>query len=66
MTMAPSPWSLAWQPDGELGLQDKFDLLQTLVLSESVEVQTSLIAAVESLSTAELSFTSVTNTTASW
>jgi hypothetical protein len=66
MTMAPSTWSLAWQPDGELGLQDKFDLLQTLVLSESVEVQTSLIAAVESLSTAELSFTSVTNTTASW
>jgi hypothetical protein len=66
MTMAPSLWSLAWQPDGELGLQDKFDLLQTLVLSESVEVQTSLIAAVESLSTAELSFTSVTNTTASW
>ena len=66
MTMAPSPWSLAWQPNGELGLQDKFDLLQTLVLSESVEVQTSLIAAVESLSTAELSFTSVTNTTASW
>ncbi|MCX5954390.1 MAG: hypothetical protein NTZ40_13060 [Cyanobacteria bacterium] len=66
MTMAPSLWSLAWQPNGELGLQDKFDLLQTLVLSESVEVQTSLIAAVESLSTAELSFTSVTNTTASW
>ena len=41
MMMAPSPWSLAWQPDGELGLQDKFDLLQALVVSESVEVQTS-------------------------
>ena len=66
MTMATSPWSLAWQPNGELGLQDKFDLLQTLVLSESVETQTSLIAAVESLSTSELSFTSITNTTASW
>ena len=66
MTMAPSPWSLAWQPNGELGLQDKFALLQTLVLSESVETQTSLIAAVESLSTSELSFTSITNTTASW
>jgi len=66
MTMAPSPWSLAWQPNGELGPQDKFDLLQTLVLSESVETQTSLIAAVESLSTSELSFTSITNTTASW
>ena len=66
MTMAPSPWSLAWQPNGELGLQDKFDLLQTLVLSESVEVQTSLIAAVESLSTSELSVTSFASTTASW
>jgi hypothetical protein len=66
MMMAPSPWSLDWQPDGELGPQDKFDLLQALVVSESVEVQTSLIAAVERLSTAELSFTSITSTTASW
>jgi len=66
MMMAPSTWSLAWQPDGELGLQDKFDLLQALVVSESVEVQTSLIAAVESLSTAELSFSSTTSVTASW
>jgi hypothetical protein len=66
MMMAPSTWSLAWQPDGELGLQDKFDLLQALVVSESVEVQTSLIAAVESLSTAELSFSSTTSATASW
>jgi hypothetical protein len=66
MMKAPSPWSLAWQPDGELGPQDKFDLLQALVVSESVEVQTSLIAAVERLSTAELSFTSITSTTASW
>jgi len=66
MMVAPSPWSLAWQPDGELGMQDKFDLLQALVVSESVEVQTSLIAAVESLSTAELSFSAITSTTASW
>jgi hypothetical protein len=66
MTMAPSFWSLAWQPNGELGIQDKFDLLQTLVVSESVEVQTSLIAAVESLSTTDLSFTSTDSTTASW
>jgi hypothetical protein len=66
MTMAPSPWSLAWQPNGELGLQDKFDLLQTLVLSESVEVQTSLIAAIESLSTSELSISSITSNTLSW
>ena len=66
MMIAPSPWSLAWQPDGELGLQDKFDLLKALVVSECVEVQTTLIAAVESLSTAELSFSSITSTTASW
>jgi len=66
MTMAPSPWSLAWQPNGELGLQDQFDLLQTLVLSESVEVQTSLIAAVESMPTSELGITSNTSTIASW
>jgi len=65
MMMAPSPWSLAWQPDGELGLQDKFDLLQALVVSESVDVQTSLIGAVESLSTAELSLSAITSTTAS-
>ena len=66
MTMGPSFWSLAWQPNGELGIQDKFDLLQTLVVSESVEVQTSLIAAVESLSTSELDFTAANSTTASW
>ena len=66
MTMGLSPWSLAWQPDGELGVQDKFDLLQALVVSESVEVQTSLIAAVESLPTSEISFSSITSSTASW
>jgi hypothetical protein len=66
MTMAFSPWSLAWQPDGELGMQDKFDLLQALVVSESVEVQTSLIAAIESLSTSEISFSSMTSSTPSW
>ena len=66
MMMATSLWSLSWQPDGELGMQDKFDLLQALVVSESVEVQTSLIAAVESMATADLSFTSITSTTASW
>jgi hypothetical protein len=64
--MVPSLWSLAWQANGELGLQDKFDLLQTLVVAESVEVQTSLIAAVESLSLSELSITSITTTTPSW
>ncbi|QVL52016.1 MAG: hypothetical protein KFB97_11035 [Cyanobium sp. M30B3] len=51
---APVPWSLAWSEDGELASQDRFDLLQTLVRSESLEVQGSLVAAVESLSLAEV------------
>jgi hypothetical protein len=66
MTMAPPPWSLAWQPDGELGLQDRFDLLQTLVMSESADVQTSLIASVERLSTLEISVGSITCSSSSW
>ena len=36
---APVPWSLAWSEDGELAPQDRFDLLQTLVASESETVQ---------------------------
>ncbi|MCP9927668.1 hypothetical protein [Cyanobium sp. CH-040] len=46
---APVPWSLAWSEDGELAPQDRFDLLQSLVQTECLEVQTSLIAAVETL-----------------
>jgi len=52
---APVPWSLAWSEDGELAPQDRFDLLQTLVRSESLEVQGSLVAAVESLRLVEVS-----------
>jgi hypothetical protein len=52
---APPPWSLAWREDGELALQDHFDLLQALVLSESLEVQPALVAAVERLSVCEIS-----------
>jgi hypothetical protein len=52
---APVPWSLAWEEDGELAVQDRFDLLQTLVASEDAEVQPSLIAAVERISVRELS-----------
>jgi len=52
---APVPWSLAWSEDGELASQDRFDLLQTLVRSESLDVQGSLVAAVESLSLVEVS-----------
>jgi len=52
---APVPWSLAWSEDGELAPQDRFDLLQTLVRSESSEVQGSLVAAAESLRLVEVS-----------
>ena len=51
---APVPWSLAWREDGELAPQDRFDLLQCLVTSETSEVQCSLIAAVERLSINEI------------
>ncbi len=50
---APVPWSLAWCEDGELSRQDQFDLLQALVACEAVEVQHSLVMAVERLSLAE-------------
>ena len=50
---APVPWSLAWSENGELAPQDRFDLLQTLVCSESVEVQATLVAAVERLASVE-------------
>ncbi|MFM7360612.1 MAG: hypothetical protein ACKO25_02050 [Cyanobium sp.] len=55
---APVLWSLAWREDGELDPQDRFDLLQTLVHSESVDVQPSLVAAVERLSLVEMSVVS--------
>lgn len=50
---APVPWSLAWSEDGELAPQDRFDLLQALVCSESIEVQGSLVAAVERLASVQ-------------
>ena len=50
---APVPWSLAWSENGELAPQDRFDLLQTLVCSESMETQPSLVAAVERLTSVE-------------
>jgi hypothetical protein len=52
---APVPWSLAWSEDGELAPQDLFDLLQTMVSTESSEVQPALISAVERLSVVQLS-----------
>ena len=63
MMTAPVPWSLAWREDGELAPQDRFDLLQSLVSSESMDVQSSLIAAVERLSVAELTSLSVGDVT---
>lgn len=64
---APVPWSLAWSEDGELAPQDRFDLLQSLVQTECLEVQTSLISAVETLvesvSTCEVSSVSLGDVT---
>ena len=58
MTKIPVPWSLAWCEDGELAPQDRFDLLQTLICSENLEVQSALIASVESLASADLTMVS--------
>ena len=52
---ATAPWSLAWRENGELAPQDLFDLLQALVVTESVDAQPSLVAAVERLSVSEIS-----------
>lgn len=57
---APVPWSLAWSEDGELGSQDRFDLLQSLVCCETTsDVQVALVAAVERL--ASVDFTTLAN-----
>ena len=55
---APVPWSLAWSDNGELAPQDRFDLLQSLVASESENVQSSLVVAVERLSVQQLTLLS--------
>ena len=52
---APAPWSLAWRENGELAPQDLFDLLQALVVTESVDAQPALVAAVERLSITDIS-----------
>jgi hypothetical protein len=58
MTKIPVPWSLAWCEDGELAPQDRFDLLQTLICNENLEVQSALIASIESLALADLTLVS--------
>ena len=60
---APVPWSLAWSEDGELAPQDRFDLLQSLVQTEALEVQCSLITVVESLAATELTSVSLGDVT---
>jgi hypothetical protein len=52
---APPPWSLAWRENGDLASQDLFDLLQALVVTESVDAQPALVAAVERLSITDIS-----------
>ena len=63
ITKIPVPWSLAWCEDGELAPQDRFDLLQTLICSENLEVQSALIASVESLALADLTVVSTGSVT---
>jgi hypothetical protein len=63
---APVPWSLAWREDGELAIQDRFDLLQSLVSTESPAAQCSLIAAVERLPVAEVSPIGLGSVTGLW
>ena len=55
---APVPWSLAWSDNGELAPQDRFDLLQSLVASESESAQPSLVVAVERLGLEQLTLLS--------
>jgi len=66
MTKIPVPWSLAWCEDGELAPQDRFDLLQTLICSENLEVQSALIASIENLPLADLTVVSTTAVTGNY
>jgi len=54
LTPPPVTWSLSWREDGELAPQDRFDMLQTLMLVETPEAQPSLIFAMEKLSLTEI------------
>ena len=60
---APVPWSLAWSEDGELAPQDRFDLLQSLVHTENLEVAASLVVAVEQLSVTHITSLSLGDVT---
>lgn len=63
LTPPPVPWSLSWREDGELAPQDQFDLLQTLVVTESPEVQHSLVVAMERLSVNDITIISTGDVT---
>jgi hypothetical protein len=60
---APVPWCLALRDDGELAMQDRFDLLQSLICTENADVQGSLVAAVERLSVTEICVTALEDVT---
>lgn len=55
-SLPPPPvlWSLSWREDGELEAQDRFDLLQTLMVVETPETQPALVFAIERLSVTEI------------
>jgi hypothetical protein len=54
LTPPPVLWSLSWRDDGELTAQDRFDLLQTLMVLETPEAQPALVFAIEKLSLTEI------------
>jgi hypothetical protein len=54
LSPSPVPWSLSWRDDGELAPQDRFDLLQTLLMLETPEAQPALVFAVEKLTLTEI------------
>jgi len=54
LTLQSVPWSLSWCDDGELAPQDRFDLLQTLMVVETAEAQPALVFAMERLSISEI------------
>lgn len=59
----PVPWCLAWEADGELAPQDRFDLLQTLIISEVPSTQAALVVSMESMATQQLSVVSAVGVT---
>ena len=64
LTTPPVLWSLSWRDDGELTAQDRFDLLQTLMVLETPEAQPALVFAIEKLSLTEITSLSTGDVTA--